>query len=297
MSLFTDLNEPGVAGVDYGNRVLLVQAFLAFENRHDVFSRNVDGMHYWHLLRKWLFDSVCKQVRRFEFGGHPDFHAQFSKANIARSLPRLLMQLGESRSGIETGVREGKKVVFLGNWKKTAGSNGVCNVFLEDLARDLADDCSILERPHKLAHVKDSLEDLTIYTDILEARWLVALATRKWEKASRCVLSDLAELVGLLECEFDVEIDREALAKRTSYVVTGYYALSKSFREIFSRWQPECVVEVEHYSVFCLVCNEVLHELDIPVIELQHGQIGPGHIAYNLDAPDCGRYLPDRIAA
>ena len=29
MSLFTDLNEPGVAGVDYGNRVLLVQAFLA----------------------------------------------------------------------------------------------------------------------------------------------------------------------------------------------------------------------------------------------------------------------------
>ena len=145
MSLFTDLNEPGVAGVDYGNRVLLVQAFLAFENRHDVFSRNVDGMHYWHLLRKWLFDSVCKQVRRFEFGGHPDFHAQFSKANIARSLPRLLMQLGESRSGIETGVREGKKVVFLGNWKKTAGSNGVCNVFLEDLARDLADDCSILE--------------------------------------------------------------------------------------------------------------------------------------------------------
>lgn len=199
MSLFTDLNEPGVAGVDYGNRVLLVQAFLAFENRHDVFSRNVDGMHYWHLLRKWLFDSVCKQVRRFEFGGHPDFHAQFSKANIARSLPRLLMQLGESRSGIETGVREGKKVVFLGNWKKTAGSNGVCNVFLEDLARDLADDCSILERPHKLAHVKDSLEDLTIYTDILEARWLVALATRKWEKASRCVLSDLAELVGLLE--------------------------------------------------------------------------------------------------
>ena len=214
--MFTDLNEPGVAGVDYGNRVLLVQAFLAFENRHDVFSRNVDGMHYWHLLRKWLFDSVCKQVRRFEFGGHPDFHAQFSKANIARSLPRLLMQLGESRSGIETGVREGKKVVFLGNWKKTAGSNGVCNVFLEDLARDLADDCSILERPHKLAHVKDSLEDLTIYTDILEARWLVALATRKWEKASRCVLSDLAELVGLLECEFDVEIDREALAKRTS---------------------------------------------------------------------------------
>ena len=99
MSLFTDLNEPGVAGVDYGNRVLLVQAFLAFENRHDVFSRNVDGMHYWHLLRKWLFDSVCKQVRRFEFGGHPDFHAQFSKANIARSLPRLLMQLGESRRG------------------------------------------------------------------------------------------------------------------------------------------------------------------------------------------------------
>lgn len=40
--------------------------------------------------------------------------------------------------------------------------------------------------------------------------------------------------MGLLECEFDVEIDREALAKRTSYVVTGYYALSKSFCEIFS---------------------------------------------------------------
>mgnify|MGYP000311445927 CR=1 FL=1 len=79
MSLFTDLNEPGVAGVDYGNRVLLVQAFLAFENRHDVFSRNVDGMHYWHLLRKWLFDSVCKQVRRFEFGGHPDFMRSFQR--------------------------------------------------------------------------------------------------------------------------------------------------------------------------------------------------------------------------
>ena len=43
--------------------------------------------------------------------------------------------------------------------------------------------------------------------------------------------------------------------------------------------------------------TKMLHELGIPVIELQHGQIGPGHIAYNLDAPDCGRYLPDRIAA
>ncbi len=65
---------------------------------------------------------------------------------------------------------------------------------------------------------------------------------------------------------------------------------------LFSEINPKCVVEIEHYSVFCLICNEILKRCDIPIIELQHGQIGSGHIAYNGIASGYERCLPTEIA-
>ena len=58
-------------------------------------------------------------------------------------------------------------------------------------------------------------------------------------------------------------------------------------RKLLLKIKPKVVIEVVGYETNKMILNEVAHELNIPCIELQHGVIGSGHIAYNykIDQP------------
>lgn len=52
-------------------------------------------------------------------------------------------------------------------------------------------------------------------------------------------------------------------------------------RRIIKSISPKVIVEVVGYETNKMIINEIAHEMGISTIELQHGVIGRGHIAYN----------------
>lgn len=279
------------------DRVELVKFFTEFERRNDLFDRKAGGVYYWHFLRKWIFDLALSGIRAFEFGGHPDYKNQLSATHLLRKIVSLICNSAKSFFSLHSNRYNNKEILFVGAWKKIEQNGKVINFLLEELGNDLKDSCLILERPANLVHKKDSLSDVTIFTDCLEVIWGVSLKLGKYRHQANQVRSDVFEVISKLENELNIKLDRSSIFHRVDYVVAAYYSLGKQLEKFFLRINPKCVVETEHYSVFSLVCNGVLKQLEIPIIELQHGQIGHGHIAYNISASNSRRYLPDKIAA
>ena len=279
-----------------GDRVQLTSQFVEFENHYDMFSRSIDGFYYWHLLRKWVFDVVCTQSRDFEFGGHPDFHAQFKKSNVLKHCFKLGTQVIKSYKGLRGSLIKNSQVIFLGNWKKSGGVPTARNIFIDGIIEELSLKSIVLERPNQLLHKTDNYSDVTVFSDYIEFKWLIALKTGRWGHEAQRVLCDLLPLISSLEKWFGVSIYKSSLKQRIDYITNGYYEIKKSVSKLVSNNSIKCIVEIEHYCVFCLICNKVFHEYGIPVIEVQHGQIGSGHVAYNLTSNSTKMYLPDIVA-
>lgn len=279
------------------DRVEFVKFFTEFERRNDLFDRKAGGVYYWHFLRKWVFDLALSRIRTFEFGGHPDYKNQLSATHLLSKAVSLIRNSAKSFFSLHSNRYNDKEILFVGAWKKIEQNGEVINFLLEELGNDLKDSCLILERPANLVHKKDSLGDVVIFTDYLEVLWGASLKLGRYKHQANQVKTDVFEVISKLENELNIKVDRSSISHRVDYVVAAYYSLSKQLEKFFLRINPKCVVETEHYSVFSLVSNGVLKQLEIPIIELQHGQIGQGHIAYNISASNSQRYLPDKIAA
>ncbi len=77
-----------------------------------------------------------------------------------------------------------------------------------------------------------------------------------------------------------------------------FVARIDSFIDIFRATRPKVVVMECHYDKMWAIA--AAKGLNIPVLELQHGTIYDGHMAYTYDPSSCARYrermpLPDRI--
>lgn len=184
----------------------------------------------------------------------------------------------------------------MGNWKTSLSDSGVVSPFLDKLIPNLHEETFVFERPHNLSHIKNPRIPNVCYTDYLEFCWAASLLMRRYERDAEATWFDMEPFASKFDSHFDVQIDRESLRKRIRYVVTGERVLGRGLERFFRTSRPRCIVEIEHYSVFCLIANLVLNKLEVPVIELQHGQIGPGHVAYNGIASGYERRLPKAIA-
>jgi len=79
--------------------------------------------------------------------------------------------------------------------------------------------------------------------------------------------------------------------------LTDYYfvrkVLKKKYLHILQKTTPKAIVEVWHGTLEKMVFTKLAKEKNIPVIELQHGATGIGHLAYNYYEIDNIKQFPD----
>jgi hypothetical protein len=64
--------------------------------------------------------------------------------------------------------------------------------------------------------------------------------------------------------------------------VRSTLALSGRYERLLDTIRPKAVMQVVHYSYRNMVMTPLAKARSIPVVELQHGLIGPTHMAYNM---------------
>jgi hypothetical protein len=95
------------------------------------------------------------------------------------------------------------------------------------------------------------------------------------------------------EC-FEKKISQEYLYHFISTQYLQYFYKKRLLTSLYKKIKPKVIVEVVSYEINRFVTNEVASELGIKTIELQHGVMGRGHVAYNFsEGTKIGSYYPD----
>lgn len=95
---------------------------------------------------------------------------------------------------------------------------------------------------------------------------------------------DLEDAVVALERHLGVTLDRRRVRRHALLMLALDAFWVPFFHRLLDRVQPRAVVEVVHYNDVSLILNRVCHARGVPVIELQHGLLTAGHLAYRSRA-------------
>ena len=98
-----------------------------------------------------------------------------------------------------------------------------------------------------------------------------------------------------LEEAFQVELGKDYLSQMVEKRFVWHHEKKRMLGKILDRIQPKVIVEVVGYETNKMILNELAKERGIPTIELQHGVIGRGHLAYNYFKKREYTFTPDYL--
>lgn len=269
-----------------------VDRFIEIEAAYDCFSFEVAGVRYWHLIRTWLFMRLFHQSNGMG-DSHPDISKNRSIGNIVRHVPQLISQVMTSRRQLRE--NHDAEICVIGTGRLSL-RDGVLSAPLVAPVMESFDRALILDRPERLLHERHEYSERSIITDAIEMEWMVAYATGACSHYARRALRQIEGVLAELRSEFNADISDRTVLDRLRYALSCSRVVSRRLDDLIERNAFSCCVEIVHYNTFCLVATERFRRHSIPVIELQHGLIGPAHPAYNLSGRGSEHYLPDAIA-
>ena len=101
-----------------------------------------------------------------------------------------------------------------------------------------------------------------------------------------------------LEKILEVYNSEDCFESSLSFMVNAiilFTVARRLYRRYIYKLHPRIIVEECHYNLFHMISSDIAHELDIPVVELQHGTMHEDHIAYQYGYDVHIPLLPDYI--
>lgn len=269
-------------------------AFIAYEEAHDLWSLTAYRRPYWHFLRYevfgWIAQALGLQGRRH--GGFADKPWREKLAVHPRRWPHTARRSHwRDLRPVDLLVLPHPRYVPLdGTW--------VCP-YTGPLATGL---------PHSRYVVKDLYEGRhphpLVAADLRYLEWarraaeLGFLASDAWRGAwlTKQDRATLDAWVSDLERAFGVSLDHDKVFGFLRKSVRNDLTLEKVYHRLFDKTRPRAVVAAVHYTHRNLAMTRVAKARGIPVVEVQHGFFGASHLAYNTAPGRLPESFPDYLA-
>ena len=266
----------------------LHEQLLDFEKSNDLFSRTYCGENYWHILRFSIGREIwTNQDKRFQ----PLSANQIinkSKSNIYKTY--LWYFSCTIREVFAPRLRPAD--ILANDWNAYKDIDGIeTDIFIDPL--------------------RESFDILSIYHDLKQK----SHTTRKYPDTAQGMLR--FNIINAFSKRFKTHIDLEEnrflllleekiyqefgvrikdLAKRARWHAVFVKSFSKYARKLLEAVKPKAILWLNHYTTSMFVITKEAKNMGIPVIELQHGEIGLTHLAYNFtDTIGSAKYFPDYI--
>jgi hypothetical protein len=245
--------------------------FRKIEDDLNLFALKIDGVYVWQYIRPFVFDEILK--KRGDYGvahtgldkGPKKFMGMF--LGIIKNLKRNFI-FGSER-----------EILFFSVGRKKKGDDGgYWNLFIDYLVDDLTSSSQSLEIPFEGRHLEPPKDKKVKYLDAL---MMFGWIFRKLIKVK--FTNDEEDRIMWLEHkinkEFGISINlmdelKDRLKKRREYLLILDF--------ILTIYKPKAIVEVCYYGMENMVLNELCKDKGIATMELQHGTMGPYHMAYDF---------------
>ena len=116
--------------------------------------------------------------------------------------------------------------------------------------------------------------------------------TQMWREVLCEIQSEANLIQGIIYDVFKVEVSSDLIKRQLTEVYLIHEGVRPYFRRLLTKWRTKCVVLSVHYSVLNMCLASAAHDLGLPVVELQHGEVNSSHPAYNVPVKK-NEYLPD----
>ena len=258
-------------------------AFLEFEEKYQLFERKLLGVHYWQMVRTTFYELMRDSKYNLQ-ESHPDT-VNFQKKTFLL-IKSLVINSFQKKNHYEK--LQGKILL-------SVCANSEENM-VSEIVQYLNNDYCVLSRPSNGKHYFEENDVNIIFTDWIDlVRSISIKCAQKFSvlKKGKCA-QELEYWLGAFEDEFNCKLPIGVMVNRLLHVIITEKIVSFIFKKLFKANRPKKLVVVTHYDAFHFALIKVAHELNIPVIELQHGYISSEHMAYNYMREHL-LYFPDKI--
>lgn len=271
-----------------------IDFYLETEKKYGLYEKEIEGIHYWMFARFDLWNyNICAQKDNLVVGAPA---RRRSISEIAKEGLTIL------RNSVFKGYipKRNYDILFFNHSRKVLKNDEYWCIYTDELS-DTFESSFTVEEPYNRGHLKPSYNKKTTYTDyILTIGKMLGIAhgvikTKRFRNICAEIKNDIYEPIQQICDYYKVSLDADKLSKLYAEYVISYAYEKKLYRRLIKRVSPKLVIEVVHYTPQSLLVNEVCHELNIKVIELQHGTMHSEHAGYKYNNDKKLRELPDII--
>ncbi len=255
-----------------------IHKFLEIEKKYGLYDIKVEDVNVWIYSRYAIWDSEVCAAKWKLMPSH-----RVSKKKKSLIIKNLLSIIKNILQGWL--IFKGKhNICFIAHERRQKINNYYRCVYTEELSEYYKNSITI-EQPFMFNHFKPVKNTKIIYTDYIFwygeicAALHVRLKTRKYKKLYKKVSNIFNVVLDEIIDEYGVSLNKERIFDSFVRRIIIVKADKKIYRKLIENISPKIIVEVVHYSLPCMIINEIAADLGIKTIELQHGILSD-HLAY-----------------
>lgn len=267
-----------------------IKIFLQMEHDNDLFKKNVLGYSYWNYCRLYIYNKV-RNTLFFNAYDNP------TKAIKTTDFKNIFSIVLKSVFNNNTGMLKKAGILVIRSGRRIPKADYFYDYFTEFISEHFEFNSCNVEFPVNLKHEKANPNINVNYVDYITIiSFIKAKLNLKLNKKDKVLFMEQSEFIHQSIIEyFDVEIGTEHILNILFENYCYYKYMYPLMCNLIQKVSPNLIVEVCGYGRENMIINEICHDKNIPTIELQHGVMGDGHIAYNFATKKLIKTFPKYI--
>lgn len=247
----------------------MIRKFNDFEQKYNLFNMKLEDFELWVYIRFELY---------FAIGEH------FGITNGVGSTPKTTLKdklclLWNTIIKNPYYNIDNYDVLIIPHQRRILDGTKYRCIYTDEIANHLSFSSITTEFLFGQIHYKPAKSNNIAYLDYIDV-W--PAIKYKILKCNNSEIKKYAQIIeGYIKEFFSVELTPGYIEKLIEKRYYWHKYKKPLLRKLLLKIKPKVIVEVVGYETNKMILNEVAHDLNIPCIELQHGVIGSGHIAYN----------------
>lgn len=257
--------------------------FIQMEKELDLFSRKIDGIYIWELIRDQVFTLLMQKKAWIYRQAHTQIDSNL--------MEKIKIVFSSSKHYIFNNpfFAPQKKFVFAGHQRrKLLDDNLYWDIYCDFFLDSLNDDYVYLEEYYLNSHLKPAKTKNIFYCDFL----LLLTSLKKrilFEQKSAKAVNEFANQINdTLNKIFCVQLDLYTVIQN---IKNTYELTCPLYEKVLKKINPEIVFVVVSSGREILI--SAAKKLQIPVVELQHGAISKYNMGYSFPYNQTKHTFPD----
>lgn len=262
----------------------MINKFNEFEKKYSLFDLQIDDFDIWPYIRFDLYFKIGESIGTLQQG------SELSQKVLINDFKNIFINTFINNPWFSCNRHD---VLIIAHQRRVKENGKFRCLYTEELSATLPYDCITAEYLFGKKHYKPVKNNNVMYLDYIDViPWVIfklyISGEIAFEKIANIIYGNIEEYFGV---QLNKDYIKSLVKKQYCYHKHKKYLL----KQLLLKISPKVILDTVGYATNQMVLHEVAREMGIPCIELQHGYMGRGHIAYNYSIDRELRQFPSHL--